>query len=425
MPGDRVGRWRVEHTLGIGAMGIVYACRDPETSRRAAIKVLHPRPYDGEDTDSAGWLRHEARALARLSHPGIVGVQGVGEIDGLPFMAMELIEGTTLGGWLQTRKRAPHQIARIFRDVADAVAAAHDASLVHGDLKPDNIMVDVTGRVRVMDFGLAEALGGSRPAPIDLEDSSDDLDAEATRRTASTPRGTPAYMAPERLSGAAGDPATDQFSLCVTFYEALYGQRPFSGRTPAQLYFRATRPVLCVAPPDKDVPAWLHAIVTRGLAVDPHHRWTDLRRLVRALDAGLRRRCVRRWSGFGAIAAIALVGLGSASTIAATPCAPAPARVESWSPMHAAAAERSMHAAGVEPGVAARARAVLESEVTATRTLRADACRRVRRSEDDADARIQLHRREAALASRLSDLDEDPAATARDLVPASRPRSQR
>jgi serine/threonine protein kinase len=308
MPGDAIGQWHVQRTLGAGAMGVVYSARERDTGAQAAIKVLHPRGYE-TDTDADDWLQHEATALARLSHPGIVQVYGVGETEGLRFMAMELVEGTTLAGWLSARRRSWVEIATVLRDVADAVSAAHEAGLVHGDLKPDNIMVDTRGRARVMDFGLAEALGPSVERTVALDDSSDELDAEATRRDVSSPRGTPAYMAPERLCGGRGDTRTDQFSLAVTFYEALFGRRPFRGRTPAELYFRATRPVLRLAPADHSVPPWLHGIVTRGLACDPERRFADLRAMVRALDQHLSQRRRRRWSVVSAAAAV-LVAAG-------------------------------------------------------------------------------------------------------------------
>lgn len=313
MPGERLGPWIVQRTLGAGAMGVVYAARDDATGRRAAIKVLHPRGYTRpSEADPRRWLEREATALARLSHPAIVGVQGVGEVDGLCFMVMELVEGRTLAAWLTERRRAWPEVARAMRDVASAVAAAHEAGLVHGDIKPDNIMVSRGGYARVMDFGLAEAMGTSIFEPDGAEETHDD-DAEpdpaTTRRLASSARGTPAYMAPERLCGEPGDAATDQFSLCVTFYEALYGQRPFRGRTPAELYFRATRPFLRVAPEHARVPAWLHAIVARGLSRDPRQRWPGMHAMVRALDRGLMRRRLRHASILGAAIAAAVLGL--------------------------------------------------------------------------------------------------------------------
>jgi eukaryotic-like serine/threonine-protein kinase len=319
MPGERLGPWIVQRTLGAGAMGVVYAVRHAGSGRRAAVKVLHPRGYTHATTDPRDWLRKEAAALGRLSHPGIVDVQGIGEVDGLCFMVMELVEGSTLAAWLAHRRRTWPQVARVMRDVAAAIAAAHAAGLVHGDIKPDNIMITRRGSVRVMDFGLAEAMGTSifeSTAEEATQDDEPELEHAATRRHATVPRGTPAYMAPERLSGEPGDPATDQFSLCVTFYEALYGQRPFRGRTPAELYFRATRPFLRVAPAGARVPAWLHAIVARGLSKDPTQRWTSLHALVGALDRRMLRRRFRNATLVAAAIAAAVVGSIAAPAVA-------------------------------------------------------------------------------------------------------------
>jgi serine/threonine protein kinase len=322
MPGERLGPWIVARTLGAGAMGVVYEVRHATSRERAAVKVLHPRGYtEAASADPRRWLHQEAAALGRLSHPGIVDVRGVGEVDGLCFMVMELVEGSTLGAWLGQRRRGWPEVARVMRDVAAAVATAHAAGLVHGDIKPDNVMVTRSGNVRVMDFGLAEAMGTSIFERTHEEHTQDDADEEeleagSTRRVPSSPRGTPAYMAPERLSGRPGDPATDQFSLCVTFYEALYGERPFRGRTPAELYFRATRPFLRVAPEHARVPGWLHAIVARGLAREPAQRWPGLHPMVRAIERGLVRRRIRHASMVGAAIAAAVIGSIAAPAVA-------------------------------------------------------------------------------------------------------------
>ncbi len=402
MPGDFIGQWRVERTLGAGAMGVVYAAREPSTGRRAAIKVLHPRDYVAS-AESTDWLRHEAAALGRLRHPGIVEVYGVGETeDGLHFMAMELIEGTTLAGWLAQRPRPWSKIAAVMRDVADAVAAAHDAGLVHGDLKPDNIMVDAHGRVRVMDFGLAEALGpGVEEAAIDLDASTDDLDAETTRRNSSSPRGTPAYMAPERLCGGRSDTRTDQYSLAVTFYEALFGRRPFRGRSPAELYFRATRPVLRMMPTERKVPSWLHAIVARALASDPKHRFASLHRMVVALDARLCRRRIRQASWAGAIAAAVLVGLFTVPGIAAIRCPSRSLVVSSWTAAAATEAEGGVREAGVPVDGASRVRAEIDRRAAALEAARDETCR----PDHDASDRDARRRRVECIRNAQAELE--------------------
>lgn len=393
MPGDRIGDFIVERTLGAGAMGVVHAARHATTSRHVAIKVLHARGYTEQVMrERSRWLHQEADALARLSHPGIVEVIGVGEIDGVCFMVMELIEGVTLADWLASRPRSWSAIARVMRDVTAAMAAAHAAGLVHGDLKPDNIMVTCRGEARVMDFGLAEAMGSRRLEPEpEHEEITEELDPAATRRARSWPRGTPAYMAPERLSGERRDPATDQFSLCVTFYEALYGERPFRGRTPAELYFRATRPFLRVTPEHARVPAWLHAIVARGLAKHAGHRWPDLDGMKMAIEVGLARRRTRQWSWAGAAAAALVAGSVALPSIAAAPCEGPGAFTSGWTPTHTGRIEWSLLEAGFPAPDARRAALEVDRRVVRHRVAEAAICRPgVLRT----DAQAHRHRRD-------------------------------
>ncbi len=277
-PGDHLGPYVVEGTLGAGAMGVVYRALDPERGDRVAVKLLHrwrAETERGEDD----WLLNEAGALARLSHPNVVAVLGVGTFDDRPFLAMELVEGTTLGQWLE-RPRKWWEIVPVIRDAARGLAAVHDANLVHGDFKPDNLMVGDDGRARVMDFGLARSVLGPEG---NLGRVSVNREGVSRHR----PIGTPAYMAPEQLAGRRAEARSDQFACCVTLYEALYGERPFAGRTPAELAYHVMRGERRPLPAGSDVPAWLNTVIGRGLALVGAARWPSMASLADALEQGL------------------------------------------------------------------------------------------------------------------------------------------
>ena len=281
-PGDYLGPYLVEGTLGSGAMGVVYRAIDPGHHQPVAVKLLHrwrSDPSDGRVEDD--WLRNEAGALARLSHPNVVSVLGVGTFDDRPFLAMELVEGHTLADWLREQPRSWDEVVPIVRDAAHGLAAVHRAGLVHGDFKPDNLMVGRDGRVRVMDFGLA------RPAlASDISVGRVEVGRDGVSRH--RPIGTPAYMAPEQLAGRRADARSDQFSCCVTLYEALYGVRPGKGRSPAELAYHVMRGERRVPPADAAVPDWLRQAVSRGLALVGAARWPSMSSLADALDQGLR-----------------------------------------------------------------------------------------------------------------------------------------
>ena len=280
---DLGDRYQLLEELGRGAMGVVWRARDRSLDREVAIKVLADRYAPGEPQER---LLDEARAMARLTHPNVIAVHDVGVRHGRIFLAMELVRGVPLSTWLATSRPWPEVVA-LFRQLGAGLVAAHDAGLVHRDIKPGNIMVGDDGRPRLADFGVAHARHEVAPA--------------VTATTTAGPIGTPAYMPPERLIGEAGAARGDQFSFCATLYEALHGRRPFPGKTTAAI---ASAIALGVPPPLRPVPAWLHAIVARGLHRDPEARFPSMAALVRALDEGPRRG--RRGRLVGAVAALAV-----------------------------------------------------------------------------------------------------------------------
>lgn len=291
--------------LGAGAMGVVYEAVDAALERHVAIKVCQA---EGEAHANRMW--REAKAMARLSHPNVLTIHHVGRVCGQVYIAMELVRGGTLRRWLRT-PRSWEEILDAYLQVARGLAAAHAEGLVHRDCKPDNVLLGEDGRVRVADFGLARAV------EVDEEDDSvPELVSARVSVTASIPElpltrtgsivGTPGYAAPEQLMGGGGDARADQFSLCVSMYEAFHGERPFRGDTVPELYAeiidgRARRPSKGTS-----VPRWVHAVVERGLRAEPEERFEDMDALVAALEDDPRR-VRRRW--VLATAAVAALGL--------------------------------------------------------------------------------------------------------------------
>jgi tetratricopeptide (TPR) repeat protein len=274
----RIGRYLVLGRIGQGGMGIVVAGYDARLDRAVAIKLLHPL---SRGLNAGPRLVREAQALARLSHPNVVEIYDAGTIDGHPFVAMELVHGQTLKGWLAAARRDWHDVRAMFTGAAAGLVAAHRAGIVHRDFKPDNVLVGGDGRPRVVDFGLALGRGeASDDAHAAIADPSASM--LATRLTATgLVVGTPAYMAPEQLRGEAADAASDQYSFCVAMFEAMFGERPRYDTSDTR---RALPPLRTTTPPAQAAPMWLRRVLQRGLALAPSERWPSMEALVDALS---------------------------------------------------------------------------------------------------------------------------------------------
>ena len=304
--GALIGRYVVLSLLGRGAMGVVVAAYDPQLDRRVALKLLRPQKRQGSTARAR--LQREALALARLNHPNVVAVHDVGVHAGHVFVAMELVAGRTLREWMDETERPRRwpEALPVFEAAARGLAAAHRAGLVHRDFKPENVMIGDDGRVRVMDFGLARP-GDSLDSLRDSESlgsgsrSADVLEGSLTRTGALL--GTPAYMAPEQFAGGIAGPHSDQFSLCVTLFEALYGARPFEGATPGELAYAVTKGRPRRMPSERRVPAWIHRAIMRGLSTRVAERFPSMDALASALAAGETRGRRRRQG-------VALLGVG-------------------------------------------------------------------------------------------------------------------
>ncbi len=300
--GDTLGRYVVLSRLGVGAMGVVYAAFDPELDRKVALKIINSERSGADLTAGRQRLVREAQALARLSHPNVVSVHDVGTHDNQVYVAMEFVEGETLGSWRKRTRPGIKEVLRVFNSAGQGLAAAHRAGLVHRDFKPDNVILAEDGTVRVLDFGLARAdedEGPSVTASADLalpEDLKERLASTGGSLATDLTRtggvlGTPAYMSPEQHLGLRVSARSDQFSYCVTLYEALYAERPFAGETLATLAFSVTQGRFRESSGAK-VPWWIRRVLLKGLSPDPVRRYADMGALLAALadDPAVRRR---------------------------------------------------------------------------------------------------------------------------------------
>ncbi|MCP3135988.1 serine/threonine-protein kinase [Pyxidicoccus xibeiensis] len=291
--GATLGRYVVLERIGAGAMGVVYAAYDPELDRQVALKVLRPESRQVEELRLR--LVQEAQSLARLSHANVVSAFDVGQHGDCVFLAMELVEGVTLAEWLKT-PRTWQEVLRVFTEVGRGLAAAHAAGLVHRDIKPANVLVGKDGRARVTDFGMARPLnrapGATPRMGLDLPASTASPPISPLTRTGAL-LGTPAYMAPELLTGRRADALSDQFSFCVALHEALYGVRPFEGGSLEEVARAALEGRVRPAPPGTKVPAWVRRAVLRGLKPRPEERYASMEPLLAALALPPRRLWVR------------------------------------------------------------------------------------------------------------------------------------
>lgn len=299
-PGTKLGRYVIEETLGMGGMGVVYSARDPDLDRDIAIKVLRPE-FVRAHPDAAKRIAREAQAMARIAHPNVVSVFDVGTVDGQVFVAMERITGKSLRAWLADERRTVAETLEVFIAAGRGLIAAHDAGIVHRDFKPDNVLVGSDGRARVTDFGLAHGTS-----------EAEELDG-GSENTTRPIAGTPAYMAPEQHAGGNADPRSDQFGFAVALYEALYGARPFAGKSREELADSVFRGRVEPAPAGTRVPASLRAILLRGFSVTPGDRYPTLAELLKALgrDRGRRPRRV----AFAALMGLALVAVAFGADI--------------------------------------------------------------------------------------------------------------
>jgi len=275
--GDRFGPYEIVALLGKGAMGEVHRARDTRLMRDVALKVLP----DSLTHHRAALERfeREARSASALNHPNVVTVYEVGEIEGTPYLAMELVEGRTVRDLLRDGALSLRKAVDIAAQVADALAAAHARGIVHRDLKPENLMVAPEGRVKVLDFGLAKLVGSLSG---DSEAARADIDSAPT--SPGTVLGTAGYMSPEQARGQAVDFRSDQFAFAALFHEMITGRSPFRRPTLAETLTAIIRDEPEPLPTlDARVDAPVRWMIERCLAKGPEDRYGSTRDLARDL----------------------------------------------------------------------------------------------------------------------------------------------
>jgi Tol biopolymer transport system component len=311
-PGDRIGRYEIVSLLGAGGMGEVYRALDTQLSRHVAIKFLST---EFANPSARRRFQQEAQMASALNHPHILTVHEAGEIDGRQYLVTELVDGGTLADWAIDGQRTWRQVVTILVGVADALAAAHDAGILHRDVKPANILISKSGYAKLADFGLAKT---EAPAP---PDAATGVPAAETTRTGVV-LGTVAYMSPEQALGRAIDARSDIFSFGLVLYELLARHRAFAAKSDVDTLHAIVHDAPAPLPPH--VPIGLRLLVEKSLEKDPAERFQSMRELVvdlrresrRPAESGSQapvadapRRGSRRWVlAVGALSSAALAG---------------------------------------------------------------------------------------------------------------------
>ena len=316
-PGTLLDHYRIEGLLGRGGSGTVYRGIDTKLNRPVAIKFLSAAVADA---DARRRFRQEAETASALNHPHIVTVYDVGEHDGRQYIVSELVDGGTLEDWAAAAKRSWRQCTELIAGVADALAAAHAAGVLHRDVKPGNILIDANGYAKLADFGLVKLVGGG--AERGARDAS-----KHTRQGVVV--GTVAYMSPEQAAGQPLDARSDVFSFGIVLYELLAGRRPFAAANDLELLKAIAHAT--PAPLPDGVPELLRNAVDKALEKEPADRYqtmqdlvADLRRATRKTgaqpalaSAGFRRGTRVAWLATGAALGIVVAALAALAAFSA------------------------------------------------------------------------------------------------------------
>jgi serine/threonine protein kinase/tetratricopeptide (TPR) repeat protein len=276
--GTSLSHYRITAALGAGGMGEVYRATDTKLGREVAIKVL-PAGLAG-DPDRLARFEREARAIAALNHPQIVTIYSVEEADGVHFLTMELVEGQPLDRVIPAGGMPVERLLEIGAALAEALAAAHEKGIVHRDLKPGNVMLTDSGRLKVLDFGLAKVAAAARPG-----ESSTELPTEA-RTSEGVVMGTAPYMSPEQAAGRDVDHRSDIFSLGVMLFELATGARPFQGASNVELLSSILKdPTPDLARVKPGLPPHLSRLIARCLEKAPADRYPTARAVLEELPS--------------------------------------------------------------------------------------------------------------------------------------------
>lgn len=287
--GSKIGRYELLEKLGEGGMGVVFVAYDPTLNRRIAIKLLRSDLSEISDEnphDARRRILREAQAMAQVSsHPNIVPVYDVGTFGERVFIAMEYVVGRPINDFIETKKLGWKEIRKLYLDAAQGLMAAHAQGLVHRDFKPDNVLVDNEGRVKVMDFGLARSSGKSGMSMMGgvINVEAEGVQLHETLTVTGQIMGTPAYMAPEQFLLEEVDARADQFAFCVAMFEALTGYRPYQADSFRELARKVLNQRIVEPPRKTDVPEWIFDTLFKGLSTAKIDRWASMMHLCEAL----------------------------------------------------------------------------------------------------------------------------------------------
>src|SRR6266581_2356538 len=305
---DQIGRYQIIGELGRGAMGVVFRALDPSIGRDVAIKIIRlgEVPNAEERGKQRERLFREARSAGILSHPGIVTIYDMAEQDGIAYIAMEYVPGSTLEQILSLMEPLePKRLFSILRQTAAALDYAHGKGIVHRDIKPANIIVNEAGVAKIADFGIAKISAADQLTQTGLI------------------VGTPNYMAPEQIQGKPVSGLADQYSLTVLAYEMLTGDKPFVAEHLTTLIFQ----IVCEPPPPANrlnptLGPQIEAVLQKGLSKKPEERYPNCAALVNALAAA----CAANpgWKNLGRGASLNLPTMAEAQEPLASKAEPAP-----------------------------------------------------------------------------------------------------
>jgi len=416
--GGSFDRYRMMGLVGAGTCGSVHAAYDTLLDRRVALKLLRVHGEEPAASARRARLLREAQVMARLAHPNVVAVFDAGEANGVPFISMQFVEGRTLRAWLAEGRRSWREIVGVFVEAGRGLQAAHAAGVVHRDFKPENVLIDGAGVVRVGDFGLARPPERSSALPAGRV---------GTLTESGALMGTPAYMAPEQLLGGPTDHRSDQYAFCAALYEALWGRRPYAGETLEELVFNVTEGNLS-APPRRETPARVRALVLRGLQADPRRRFGSMEELVSRLAPPPRR--ARAWISAALLAALAAVSgaaWSAARARAAQFCRGAESRLAGvWEPTQRREVEQALLGAGKRFAVDSSRAVVqrLDAYAEGWRSAYTEACEATRLRGDQTEAAMErrmrcLDRRLGGFAALVAVLHRADAEVAEHAVPAA------
>jgi predicted Ser/Thr protein kinase len=284
MIGTTLKHYRIDELLGQGGMGVVYKARDLKLDRPVAIKLLNPALLANPERRRR--FLQEARTAAALSHPAIAQVYDIDEADGQLFIAMEFVDGRSVGRLIAEGELDLLSAVEIALQVAEGLARAHEAGILHRDIKSDNIMVTRDGHAKLLDFGLAKLMEPGLSGPAGPVDPTRTLTKDPVRTLPGTVVGTVPYMSPEQARGKDLDARSDIFSLGVVFYEMVTGELPFKGDTPLDtmhaIAYEEARPVTVIR---RSLSPQVHRIVSRCLRKRPEDRYPDAKALAADLKS--------------------------------------------------------------------------------------------------------------------------------------------